>query len=173
MSDPQGEVQPITDEHRQAVRKIMFALLRLHSPDLDEEAEIFEYNFIMPTGNITLRFTAGTDFLNWAIRTSDRVMRETLDAATETLVSEGKLPKGVAEGSKVRLAFESKNPNEIAAWFAYITMQNLIPKMKFAIWELGVESRKILERLVIMGMEKRGIDKKTGFQIPSIKDSMN
>ena len=38
MSDPQGEVQPITDEQREAVRKLMFALLRIHNPAIDEEA---------------------------------------------------------------------------------------------------------------------------------------
>lgn len=172
MSDPQGEDQPITDEQRKAVRKLMFALLRVHTPDIDETADIFEYRFIMPTGNVIIRFEPGDGFIDWAITTLDSVIRQTLDAATETLVREGKLSKDVAEHPKVKLSFHSKNPIEIAAWFAYITMQNLIPKMKSAFVELGVESRKILESIVIMGMEKSGFDQKTGFQIASIKDSM-
>jgi len=172
MSDPQGEVQPITDEQRQAVRKLIFAMLRVHEPSLDEDAEVFEYRFIMPTGNVTIRFEPGDGFIDWAIRTSDRVIRQTLDAATQTLVNEGKLSKDVAEHAKVKLAFESRNPNEIAGWFAYMTMQSLIPKMKSAFSELGLESEKVMEGLVILGMERSGFDQKTGFQIPSIKDSM-
>jgi hypothetical protein len=172
MSDPQGEVQPITDEQRQAVRKLMFEFLRVHSPDLDETAEIFEYNFIMPTGNVTIRFEPGNGFIDWAIRTSDRVIKQTLEAATATLVAEGKLEKEDAEDPQVKIVFESKNPIQIAGWFAYMTMRSLIPKMMSAFTELGMESAKVLEGVVILSMEQTGFDQKTGFQIPSIKDSM-
>src|SRR5215212_9129749 len=91
MSEPQGEVQPITDEQRQAVRKLMFTFLRAETPDLNEKIEIFEYNFIAPTGNITLRWEPGDGFIDWAIRTSDRVVRQTIEAAHKTLVDEGKV----------------------------------------------------------------------------------
>jgi hypothetical protein len=168
MPEPQGEDQPITDEEREAVWKLLFEMLRVDDPTIDDSTKAFRYQFISPDATITITFEPDARFLNWAIRTSHRVIRETLEKATQTLLAEGKIDSDIASDPNLKMVFESKNPEGLAATFAYITMQNLIPKMKSAFAELGQESIKILEGIMFLGMERSGFDEKTGFQIPDM-----
>ena len=168
MPEPLGENQPITDEQRQAVRKLLFDMLRASDPTLKDDTDVFQFQFIMPNGKVTINFEPGDEFLDWAIRTSDRVIRETLIAATNTLVTEGKIDSETASDPLVQIAFEKKNPEMFAASFAYVTMQNMIPKLKSAFSELALETIKIYEGIVFLGMERSHFDEHTGFQIPDL-----
>jgi hypothetical protein len=172
MPDPQRADQP-SDERRAAVRKRLIELLSSHDPTITQETEIFQFQFIAPTGNITLQFEPGTGFVDWAIRTSDRIANETIMRATETLVREGKLSPEVPEQAEVKAVFDEQTPDDAAVWLAYNAMRALIPKMISAFTELGIESAKMMESLVIMAMERSGFDEATGYQLPNIKTSMD
>src|ERR1051325_441822 len=170
MPDPQPA--PISEERRVAVRERLIELLSRHDPSITQSTEVFQYKFVSPTGTVTLQFEPGNGFIDWAIRTSDRVTSATIKNATETLVREGKLPPEVPEQAEVKAVFDENAPDDAAVWLAYVAMRSLIPKMISAFIELGIESAKMMESLVIMAMERGGFDKATGYQLPNIKTSM-
>jgi hypothetical protein len=170
MPDPQRA--PISEERRVAVRERLIELLSRHDPSITQSTEVFQYKFVSPTGTVTLQFEPGNGFIDWAIRTSDRVTSATIKNATETLVREGKLPPEVPEQAEVKAVFDENAPDDAAVWLAYVAMRSLIPKMISAFIELGIESAKMMESLVIMAMERGGFDKATGYQLPNIKTSM-
>ena len=166
--EPLDENQPITAERREAVRTLLFQMLLANDPTLNVNAEIFRYQFTMPNGKVTIDFEPGDDFIDWAIRTSHRVVKETLERASEQLVAERKLSLEDAESYEVKTVIESETPEIVAASFAYVTMQNMIPKLKSGFYELGRESVKILEGIMFLSMKHSQFDEKAGYEIPSL-----
>lgn len=168
MPEPKGETLPITPEQRKAVKHLLFQMLSADDPTLTEDKEIFRYQFTGPTGKVTIDFEPDDSFIDWAITTGQRVMKETLEQAALTLVSEGKLDSDIPSDPKVRLAYETKNPEVFSASVGYIAMQSMIPKLKMAFYELVRETEKIVEGIVFLGMKHSKFDEQTGFEIPDM-----
>lgn len=162
MSEDQGELQPITDEQREAVWKFLFTQLSFHSPELDPDKRVFSYQFRAPTGNLTIRFDVSVGFLDWAVRTSERLVNTVIQSAFDEWIREANLDR--------KLIAESQTPNEIAGYLAYITMQGIIPKIKSGFYELSLESQQILKALIIRGIETSGVSEMKGIQMPNIAE---
>ena len=167
MPDEAGD-QPITDEQRKAVREFLFKLLTAHNPELDPKVTTLSYKFIAPSANVTINFEVDDGFLDWAIRTSKTLIVDVVQAAFDKTLEESNIDKTVAR----ELVLKTETPNEIAGYLAYITVQGIIPKIKYAFYELGQESRKIFEAIIVRGIEMSGVSEMKGIQMPDISEQV-
>jgi hypothetical protein len=150
----------VTDEQRAKVRQVLFEMLRNNGVEVSGETESFEYEFIGEYGKVTIDFEMGDEFADWAIRTSGALMNRRLDAATDALLSQGKL------GSKPVIGI--KHNDELAGVFAFFAMQGMIEKLRSAFYELGLETETLFEGLILSRLKTSGLAEQMGYEPPSI-----
>jgi hypothetical protein len=168
MPDDEGDLKPITDEQRKAVREFLVKLLTAHNPKLDPEVETLSYKFISPSANVTINFELDEGFLDWSIRTSHHLIVNVVQSAFDKMMVEAEIDKTVAN----KLMLTTETPNEVAGYLAYIAVQGIIPKIKSAFYELSQETQKIFEAIIIREIEVSGISEIKGIQMPDISEQV-
>lgn len=156
----------ITDEQRAEVIRLLFQLMRNNGEDIADDTEVFRYKFIGELGKITIDFEPGKGLVDWAFRTSHGLMLDMLEAAADKLISEGKL-----DGKPEREVMAEVQDGEVmAAFFAFLAMEGMKGKLRSAIYELGLETERVFEGIILSAMKESKFPEKTGYELPKIAE---
>jgi hypothetical protein len=142
------EDKGITDEQRAEVMRLLFDMLREYGVDIEEGTKVFKYTCIGTIGKVTIYFEIEKGFADWAIETSLSLWEGMLASIAEKLNAKGEL-KGVIEIPTA--------DNHSAALLAYFTTQGMLGKLENAFFELGLESEKVFEGLILTAMKEHPI----------------